>query len=154
MGIFGYDLLTEESRQDAIAVSNKLKENGWLFANHSFTHNRVGFWGPESNPNNIRNDVRRWRERMEPIIGQTNIFIAPFGFTLRGEGMRVILDNGYDIYCNVDFNQRIFVNPTHVLMGRIEIGGYALVRFANTLNRDFFDVATVKDPHRPPIISP
>jgi len=65
----------------------------------------------------------------------------------------VILDNGYDIYCNVDFNQGIFVNPTHVLMGRIEIGGYTLARFANTLNRDFFDVATVKDPHRPPIMS-
>jgi peptidoglycan/xylan/chitin deacetylase (PgdA/CDA1 family) len=134
-------------------VSNKLIENGWLFANHSYTHNRTGFWGPESNPNNIRNDVRRWRERMEPIIGQTNLFIAPFGFTLRGEGMQIILDNGYDIYCNVDFQQRIYVHPTHVLMGRIEIGGYALVRWATTLTRDFFDVATVIDPHRPPIIS-
>jgi len=153
MGIFGYDLLTEESRQDAIAVSNKLKENGWIFANHSYTHNRTGYWGPESNPNNIRSDVRRWRERMEPIIGQTNVFIAPFGYTLRGAGMQVILDNEYDIYCNVDFNQRITVSPTHALMGRIEIGGYSLARYANALNRDFFDVASVKDPHRPPVIS-
>jgi len=153
MGIFGYDLSTEESRQDAIAVSNKLKENGWIFANHSYTHNRTGYWGPESNPNNIKSDVRRWRERMEPIIGQTNVFIAPFGYTLRGAGMQVILDNEYDIYCNVNFNQTITIHPTHALMGRIEIGGYSLVRYAGALNRDFFDVASVKDPHRPPIIS-
>ena len=153
MGIFGYDLKTEESRQDAIAVSNKMKENGWIFANHSYTHNRRGYWGPDSNPNNIRYDVRRWREEMEPIIGQTNIFIAPFGYTLRGEGMQVIIDNEYDIYCNVDFNQSISVYPTHALMGRIEIGGYTLVRYANTLNRDFFDVASVIHHHRPPVLS-
>ena len=153
MGIFGYDLQTEESRQEAKTVSDKMKENGWIFANHSFTHNRTGFWGPESKASNIRYDVRRWREQMEPVIGQTNVFIAPFGYTLRGEGMQVIIDNEYDIYCNVDFNQRITVHPTYALMGRIEIGGYSLVRYANTLNRDFFDVASVIHHHRPPIIS-
>ena len=153
MGIFGYDLMTEESRDDAVAVSDKLKSNGWIFANHSYTHNRTGYWGPESNPANIRSDVRRWRERMEPIIGGTNVFIAPFGYTLRGEGMQVILDNGYDIYCNVDFNQRITVHPAYALMGRIEIGGYSLVRYSNTLTRDFFDVSSVIDAHRPPVLS-
>ena len=153
MGIFGYDLQSEQSRQEATAISDKFKENGWLFANHSYTHNRVGFWGPESNPANIRYDVRRWREVIEPIVGQTNIFIAPFGFLLRGEGMQVIIDNGYDIYCTVDFNQPITVHSTHAVMGRIEIGGYSLVRWVNTLNRDFFDVASVKDRHRPPILS-
>jgi len=153
MGIFGYDLLSEESRQDAKAVSDKMKENGWLFANHSYTHNRTGYWGPESNPNNISSDVRRWKERMEPVIGQTNVFIAPFGYTLRGAGMQVILDNGYDIYCNVDFNQKITVQPTHALMGRIEIGGYSLVRYTNMLNKDFFDVSSVIHHHRPPILS-
>jgi len=154
MGIFGHDLRTEESREEAIAVVERLKEYGWIFANHSYTHNRVGFWGPDSNPNNIRRDVRQWRERIEPVVGATNIFIAPFGFTLRGEGMQVILDNGYDIYFNVDFRQTITVHPTHVLAGRIEIGGYALIRFADRLNRYFFDVDSVIDSHRPPIVSP
>ena len=154
MGIFGHDLLTEESRQEAIAVVERLKETGWIFANHSYTHNRVGFWGPNSNPNNIRRDVAQWRERIEPIVGPTNIFIAPFGFTLRGEGLQIILDNGYDIYANVDFRQPITVYSTHVLKGRIEIGGYALIRWRDILNRDFFDVDSVIDAHRPPIISP
>jgi len=156
MGIFGYDLdylNNAQYRQNVIDICNKFKDNGWLFANHSYTHNRTGFWGPESNPNNIRYDVRRWREVIEPIVGQTNIFIAPFGYLLRGEGMQVILDNGYDIYCTVDFNQPINVYRTHAVMGRIEIGGYSLVRYANTLNRDFFDVSYVRDAQRPPILS-
>jgi len=156
MGVFGYDLpalKAEGSRSEIIAIAEKFKENGWLFANHSYTHNRTGFWGPESNPGNIRFDVRRWREEIEPILGQTNIFIAPFGFLLRGEAMQVILDNDYDIYCTVDFSQQYSVYETHAVMGRIEIGGYSLVRHANTLNRDFFDVAYVLDPHRPPIQS-
>ena len=153
MGVFGYDLETAKSIQDAKAISDKFKSNGWLFANHSYTHNRSGFWGPDSNPDNIRYDVNKWRDRMEPVLGSTNLFIAPFGFLLRGEGMQIILDNGYDIYCTVDFNQSINVYNTHAVMGRIEIGGYTLNRYANTLTRDFFDVATVKDPHRPPIIS-
>ena len=153
MGIFGYDLQTSQSIQEATAISGKFKENGWLFASHSYTHNRVGFWGPESNPDNIKYDTGRWREVIEPVIGQTNLFIAPFGFLLRGEGMQVILDNGYDIYCTVDFNQPVNVHDTHAVMGRIEIGGYSLTKYTNTLNRDFFEVSDVKDPYRPPIAS-
>ena len=156
MGIFGYDLpdlRNPEVKSEVIAICDKFKENGWLFASHSYTHNRTGFWGEESNAGNIRFDIRRWREEIEPLVGETNIFIAPFGYLLRGEGMQVILDNGFDIYCTVDFNQRISVYNTHAVMGRIEIGGYSLVRWATTLNRDFFDVSYVKDPHRPPIAS-
>ena len=156
MGVFGYDiddLQSEKYRQTVIDICGKFKENGWLFANHSYTHNRVGFWGPETNTENIRYDVGRWREVIEPIVGETNIFIAPFGYLLRGEQMQVILDNGYNIYCTVDFNQPINIYPTHVVMGRIEIGGFSFARHANILNRDFFDVASVIDSHRPPVSS-
>ena len=153
MGIFGYDLQTEESRLAAIAVSDRMKSNGWLFANHSYTHNRSGYWGPNSSAANISYDTGRWRNEIEPIIGRTNIFIAPFGYTLRGEAMQVILDNGFDIYCSVDLAQRVEVHDDYALMGRVEIGGYALARWAETLTRDFFDVATVRDAHRPPVLS-
>jgi len=153
MGIFGYDLKTEESRQDAKAVCDKLKSDGWLFASHSYTHTRDGFWGPDSQVSNIRYDTNKWKDRMEPILGSTNIFIAPFGYTLKGEALEVILNSGFDIYCNVDFTQKSEIHPRYALMGRIEIGGYSLVRYAATLTEDFFDVETVKDSHRPPIVS-
>ena len=155
MGIFGYDLSDlrdETTRQVVISIVEKMKENGWLFASHSYSHNRSGFWGPDSSAGNIRWDTRRWKEEMEPIVGQTNIFIAPFGFLLRGDAMQVIIDNGFDIYCTVDLQQPITIHPTHAVQGRVEIGGYAMARWADTLNRDFFDVDYVIAPYRPPLI--
>jgi len=152
MGIFGHDLQTEESISEAKAVVERLKETGWIFANHSFTHNRVGFWGPDTRVENIEWDIRRWREKMEPVVGSTNVFIAPFGYRLSGEAMNVIIRNGYNIYCTVDFRQNIEIFPNQVVMGRIEIGGFSLVRWRDRLNTYFFDVDTVIDPHRPPIL--
>ena len=155
VGIFGYYLDDEQDWLDAKAVSAKFIENGWLFANHSFTHNansnRGAFWAPGSVPDLIRNDVRRWREQLEPLIGPTNLFIAPGGFLLRGESMQIIIDNGYDIYCTVDSRQTVNIHPTHVVMGRIEISWWNLIHQATALNRDFFDVASVIDSHRPPL---
>jgi len=154
MGIFGYDLIdlqNEEIREEVIAIVEKHKENGWLFASHSYSHNRDGFWGSGSSAGNIRFDMNRWVEWMEPIVGKTNIFIAPYGFLLRGDAMQVIVDFGFDIYCTVDLKQPITVHSTHAIQGRIEIGGFALSRWADTLNRDFFDVSYVKASYRPPL---
>ena len=156
MGIFGYDLdelIDEEIRQEVIAICEKFKENGWVFANHSYSHNRIGFWGPESNHNNIIWDMRMWRDIIEPITGPTNIFIAPFGFLLRGQGLQAILDNDYFIYCTIDNRQSIIMEDNHVVMGRIEIGGYNMARHATVLNENFFDVESVIDPNRPPVVS-
>ncbi|MCL2547442.1 MAG: hypothetical protein FWE06_09740 [Oscillospiraceae bacterium] len=148
MGIFGYDLQTEESRAEAIKVAEYLKETGWLFANHSFTHSRrPGWWAPDASVANIRSDVERWRKKIEPIIGETNILIAPFGFVLPPHAMEVILDNGFNIYCNVDFNQPAFVRQRYVLQGRIEIGGFSMrsQRWAAYITEHFFDVESVLD---------
>jgi hypothetical protein len=153
MGIFGYDLATERSVQDATAVCEKIKSDGWIFASHSYTHNSTGYWGPNSSADKISYDVGRWRNEIEPVTGRTNIFIAPFGYTLRGAAMDVIINNGYNIYCSVDSANKITVYPEYALMSRIEIGGYSLVRYTDILNRDFFDTKTVIDPWRPPIVS-
>jgi len=149
MGIFGYDLQTEESRQDAIAIVERMRENGWLFASHSYTHNSDRFWGPNTQVANIERDTNLWRERMRPIVGETNIFIAPHGFLLQGEALDVILNDGFDIYMTVDFNQPLFVFDSHIVMGRIEIGGNSMIRFPHLLNAYFFDVESVIHPQRP-----
>jgi len=155
MGIFGYDLLTEESRREATQVAEALRETGWIFANHSYTHNHgiAGWWAADASVYNIRSDVAQWRERIEPIIGQTNILIAPGGIVLPPHAMEVILENGYNIYCNVDFRQPITIFPEYALQGRIEIGGFSLTHWADYLTEYFFDVEHVIDAHRPPILS-
>jgi peptidoglycan/xylan/chitin deacetylase (PgdA/CDA1 family) len=149
LGFFGHKLNTEESRQQAAAVADKLKETGWLFASHSFGHNNMGYWGSNSNPYNIARDTREWKNTIGAIVGETKIFISPFGHILSRESMEVILNNGFDIYCSVALNQEIFVYDRYALMSRTEIGGYVFDYAKETIDKLFFDVDSVKDKHRP-----
>ena len=155
MGIFGYDLQTEESLREATEVAGALKETGWIFANHSYTHNHGihSWWAQDANLDNIRLDIRLWKEVIEPIVGQTNLLIAPGGVVLPPHAMGVILENGYNIYCSVNPRQFITIFHDYVLQERIEIGGYALIHWADYLTEHFFDVKSVIDSHRPPTLS-
>jgi hypothetical protein len=149
LGFMGHKLKTEESRQQAKAVADKLKETGWLMASHSFGHNHAGFWGPGSKPENIAYDTWEWRTIIEPIVGRTNLFLAPFGIVLPEESMAVLLRNGYDIYCSVNLKQETYVYNKYALMSRTEIGGYVFEFIKETIDELFFDVESVKDKHRP-----
>lgn len=150
-GIFGYDLKTDFSKQSAKEVVEELKRKGWTFASHSYTHNRKNFFSNSSKVSNIKYDTKKWKEEIEPIVGNTNIFIAPFGYMLKGEGLEVILDNGFDIYCIVGISPKISVNDRYALMSRNEIGGYALFMYKKEINNRFFNPDEVIDTHRPPL---
>jgi hypothetical protein len=149
LGFFGHRLYTAEARLQARAVANKLKETGWLFASHSFGHNGEGYWGANSDPANVAADIREWKRAIGSIVGETNIFIAPFGYVLPEASMEIVLRNGFDIYCNVGEEQRTFIYDRYVMMSRIELGGYAFQFFKDTLDKTFFNVDIVKDRHRP-----
>ncbi|MBE6138734.1 MAG: hypothetical protein E7173_03200 [Firmicutes bacterium] len=150
-GFLGYDLRTEESVQEAKKVADKLKEEGWLFASHSYTHNRQNYFGPNSNPANIKSDTTRWLNRMVPVVGETDIFIAPFGYRLKGAGLDVILDNGFDIYCTVASTSYEELHDDYALMSRIEMGGYSYRWYRDYISEHLFDVSKVKDSYRPPV---
>ena len=150
-GIFGYDLKTEFSKQSAKEVVDKLKEMGWSFASHSYTHNRKRFFSNGSKISNIEYDTKKWKEEIEPIVGKTNIFIAPFGYLLKGQALEVILNNGFDIYGTVGIKAKTLVNDRYVLMSRNEIGGYALRMYKEEMNNRFFNLDEVIDLYRPPL---
>ncbi|MDR2590773.1 MAG: hypothetical protein LBC71_07300 [Oscillospiraceae bacterium] len=143
------------NRETVTAIADKIKSNGWLFANHSFTHNNVDGWWHNSNSNaaNIRDlDIARWHYFLNPILGETNILISPGGARVHGASMQALIDAGYNLYFTVDTSQSIIgLGTPIIIMGRIEISWYSLVRFADILNRDFFNVASVIDSHRPPL---
>ncbi|MFA5407508.1 MAG: hypothetical protein WC343_01925 [Bacilli bacterium] len=156
LGFMGYtyeEILTDEGRSKAKSIADKLKEEGWLFASHSYTHNRLNFFGAGSNASNIAWDTKKWMEIIEPIVGSTNIFIAPFGYKLGGAALDVIINNGFDIYCNVVSQQKIVVYEKYALMGRIEMSGYSYTYYKNYLNKYLFDVDKVMDSYRPPMLS-
>jgi len=153
-GAFGYDYEDAAQAEQIRLVSQALKERGWSFACHSYTHNRVNnFYGPGCSEEKISYDVNKWMQQVAPCIGQTNLFIAPFGYRVQQPALQCILDAGFQIYCTVDNKVYNELNEDYALMSRIEIGGYSMTYYKETLNRLFFNVDEVFDEAgRPPVI--
>lgn len=153
-GAFGYDYEDAEQAEQIRLVSSALKERGWSFACHSYTHNRVNnFYGPGCSEEKISYDVNKWVQQVAPCIGSTRLFIAPFGYRVQQPALQCILDAGFQVYCTVDDKVYNELNKDYALMSRIEIGGYSMTYYKETLNRLFFNVDEVFDAEgRPPVI--
>lgn len=153
-GAFGYDYEDTEQAEQIRLVSAALKEQGWSFACHSYTHNRVNnFYGPGCSEEKISYDVNKWIKQVVPCIGSTRLFIAPFGYRVQQPALQCILDAGFQVYCTVDNKVYNELNQDYALMSRIEIGGYSMTYYKETLNKLFFNVDEVFDKEgRPPVI--
>lgn len=153
-GAFGYDYDIPEQADEMRVVVAALKEQGWNFASHSYTHNRVNnFYGPGCSVEKISYDINKWVDHVVPCIGETRLFIAPFGYRVQQPALQCILDAGFEIYCTVDSKVYNELNDDYALMSRIEIGGYSMTYYRDLLNERFFDVDSVFDASgRPPVI--
>ena len=153
-GAFGYDYDIPEQAEQIRTVSAALKADGWNFASHSYTHNRVNnYYGPGCSVEKISYDINKWVDHVVPCIGETRLFIAPFGYRVQQPALQCILDEGFEIYCTVDSKVYNELNPDYALMSRIEIGGYSMTYYRDTLNELFFDVDSVFDAAgRPPVV--
>ena len=153
-GAFGYDYDIPEQAEQIRTVSAALKADGWNFASHSYTHNRVNnYYGPGCSVEKISYDINKWVDHVVPCIGETRLFIAPFGYRVQQPALQCILDAGFEIYCTVDSKVYNELNPDYALMSRIEIGGYSMTYYRDTLNELFFDVESVFDAAgRPPVV--
>ena len=131
-----------------------LRADGWSFASHSYTHNSgvYGFWGTGCIPDKIYYDINKWVDRVSPWIGETNLFLAPFGYRATGEALQHVLNAGFNIYCTVDDHVVNELYDNYALQSRIEIGGYSMTYYRDILNELFFDVDSVLDPDRPPVV--
>lgn len=153
-GAFGYDYDEPEQAEQIRTVAAALKADGWNFASHSYTHNRVNnFYGPGCSVEKISYDINKWVDHVVPCIGETRLFIAPFGYRVQQPALQCILDAGFEIYCTVDSKVYNELNPDYALMSRIEIGGYSMTYYRDILNQLFFDVDQVFDAAgRPPVV--
>lgn len=89
-GAFGYPSYDDPAYQTEIKkVADALRADGWSFASHSYTHNSgvYGFWGTGCIPDKIYYDINKWVDRVSPWIGETNLFLAPFGYRATGRGI-------------------------------------------------------------------
>ena len=144
-----FDLNTE--REGAARVAQAMKDEGWLFASHTWGHQNVSQVSLER----LQADTQKFKENVDPLIGGTDIIIFAFGADLTsvedysGEKFEYLKGQGYNYYCNVDSSQYfVQIRSNYFRQGRRNLDGYRMYYNPEMLS-DLFDVSEVWDSSRP-----
>ncbi len=161
-GVFGYRTSPSEQpgahlseqRAQAKKVASALKRQGWSFASHTWGHINT----TEDGVGIIRADQERWATEVQPIVGDTDMLIYPFGADIGGPRpysgpvYEYLHGEGYDYFFGVDgtgpWQQ---VERGYLRQARINVDGI-LLRQNRSGKLDslepFMDVDTVWDDAR------
>lgn len=153
-GILGYDteLLNSPDYQSNVekvkAIVKRLKETGWKFASHSYSH-EVPFRTDSISLAELTRDTELWDTQVRPLVGDTDIFIGPFGQVFQPEDARrsYLVSKGFkQLYgVGMDLYQNYF--PNYFMMDRANIDGIRIVKTPEKLH-EFFEAKDVIDPAR------
>lgn len=151
-GALGYDThLTdsptlEQDIADATAVANRLKETGWLFAIHGYGHRDA----KKITYSHLVNDTNRWLSDVGSIVGETDIYIYPYGSEIDYPSNKLTYFEsiGLRYFCGVWSKPFVSVKSTYVRQTRCNLDGYNMITRPNSL-ADLFDVSKVLDKSRP-----
>ncbi|MHC1724222.1 MAG: hypothetical protein AB9836_13570 [Aminipila sp.] len=156
-GALGYritDNLPEEAKwqQEVKALADNLKADGWLFACHSYTHNGYFRTGKVTMAQ-MKYDTDRWKQKIEPWVGKTNIYISPFGWHWDNNNSihRYIADSGYKIFCPVDISRKTIFYKDMMVMPRVNLDGYTMQKRPDFVKQYYYDVNKVYDLSRPEV---
>ena len=144
----------QEEVDQATAVANAMKENGWEFASHTWGHISPRDQGLEA----TQRDTQRWQENVATVVGETDVIIFAFGADI-GDWQPYTADNalfsyykeqGFSIYCNVDASTPYWVQfgSNYMRQARRNLDGYRMY-YTPELISDLFDVDAVWDDSRP-----
>ena len=153
-GALGYRIsdLKGQELTDALtelnAVVNRLKETGWHFASHSYTHNNW-FGDLTISMKELKSDVKRWKQFIVPGVAETELYIAPFGTLLSGDRFDYIVKEGFNIYFPVGKGGGTTYTKNSMIQYRYNLDGYHMYDDAEYINKTFFNVKKVLDKKRP-----
>ena len=135
----------EENFRKAKELADKLKEMGWLFASHSYGHG----WASNQSLEKIKWDNDTWLKEVVPIVGETDIYIFPYGEIIKPDDPKhqYMVDNGFKMFCGVQSKSAYLrFYDESVLMQRRNIDGISM-KSGNVGN--LFDISKILDPDRP-----
>lgn len=128
----------------AKAVANRLKETGWIFACHSYSH-----YSPSKRTYaQFKYDVDKWIKEVVPVVGKTDVYIYPFGEQIKAKDpkFQYMLARGYRIFCGVGSRPYLKFYDKYAVQMRRNIDGISL---GDKRLTDIFDVSKIIDPIRP-----
>ncbi len=176
--LFGYDtgnmnsINRQSELEKAKQIADKLKEMGYVFANHSYYHyaNSSDISSSYTDLEWLKYDTGLWKQRIEPILGETNIYITPGGKNysvakyvdgdrndpcynyLVSEGYQIILSVGRgQAYTNniIGISNPRFFFGTSLFMDRYNIDGKSFYKEDVKLENVFgFPYSEIIDPIR------
>jgi len=123
----------------------KLKDTGWRFASHSYSHNKAYSTGVIS-IDKVEQDAILWDKEVKPLIGETDIFIGPFGQIFKENDPRRIylISRGFKMFCGVGVDLYFNYFSNSITMDRVDIDGLRLVYTPNLLS-EYFNVTSIID---------
>lgn len=128
----------------ARAVANRLKETGWIFACHSYSH-----YSPSKRTYaQFKYDVDKWIKEVVPVVGKTDVYIYPFGEQIKAKDpkFQYMLKSSYRIFCGVASKPYLKFYDKYAVQMRRNIDGISL---GDKRLLDMFDVSKIIDPIRP-----
>jgi len=154
-GVFGYRITSliegelEQAKFQAMEVATKLKQNGWQIACHSYSHS-IKFKDGSISLASFKSDIEKWQQHIAPIVGNTNIFIAPFGtqFATNSAQFDILAQYGFDIYCSVCKNMKTSTYKGFLINERLNFDGFTMLKYPSRITESFFDLTGIVDPIR------
>ena len=150
------DFNLDTEREEAKKVAQAMKEDGLVFASHTWGHLNVSQISLER----LQADTQKFKENVDPLIGGTDIIIFAFGADLTGvedysgDKFEYLKSQGYNYYCNVDSSKYyVQLRDRYFRMGRRNLDGYRMYYNPDLLT-DLFDASAVFDPARPVPVPP
>lgn len=147
----------KEDQATATEVANAMKEDGWLFASHSWGHISM----TTSTMDRINADSKLWDEEVRPLIGDTGLFIYAFGADIAGlenysmdnAKFKKLKDHGFDYFFPIDASTLHWMQLTDdsLRQARINVDGLRMGYDKTGKNQalaPFFDIDSVIDPAR------
>ena len=146
-------IMLEAEKEACKEVVDALKADGYEFASHSYGHGNMQTNSVEK----FKYDMNRWLDEVGSLLGDTDVFIYPFGADIcdwrgyHGEKYEYAIANGFRYFCNVDSAQYwVQMKNDYLRQGRINLDGERMMKDPDKLSC-FFDVESVLDPTRPPL---
>ena len=153
-GILGYRTEATTSKnynneiQSAKSVVEKLKATGWKFASHSYSHDK-SFSTGKTSLEYLKTDTELWEKEVKPLIGNTNVFVGPYGQIFKYNDPRQIylISKGFKIFYGVGIDLYKHFYPDCLEMDRADIDGFRLKNNPDYL-KIFFDTKNVLTDNR------
>ena len=138
-GVLGY----HNDATSAVAVINKLKATGWRFASHSYSH-ETSFTTGTISLDELKKDTELWNKDVRPLVGDTDIFVGPFGqiFSQNDPRRSYLVSAGFKVLCGVGMDQYFHYFSNVLVMNRADIDGYRIAHSPDLLEK-YFDPKTL-----------